>query len=300
MTSTSLNTKFLGSLFRWGVLGATLLFLLKTLIQNWQGVSNLQLQGQAWIYGLLALGVAITAQLWSALVWSWILDTLKQPMPKRWAMVVFLKNSPAKYIPGSVWHLYGRIQAARKQGMALELATMSVLLEPLFVIAGALGVAMLGNSYPMLKVLILSAILLVVHPRILNFFWGWINQLRGKSANAIAMQHYPLPVLLGATTFIALRGLTFVLVSLAFAPLNWDIFRPMIGGFSFAWLMSLVIPAPGGLGVFETAAVTVLDELLTPGLLLGIVAVYRLMIVLAEVAGLALAYLVSEGEEVVN
>jgi hypothetical protein len=71
-----------------------------------------------------------------------------------------------------------------------------------------------------------------------------------------------------------------------------------MGGFSFAWLVGLVLPvSPGGIGVFEATAIALLDGILTPGVLLGAVAVYRLVSILAEIIGAALAYLVKEDKE---
>jgi len=287
----------LSTLIRWIILSATFIFLLITLLKHWQEVEALRLRDQAWLYGGAALGIALLAQLWSAYVWGWILAALQQRVPRRWSMVVALKNNPAKYIPGSIWHLYGRVLAARKKGITLELATLSVILEPLFVIAGALGLTFLSAPFPGLQGLSLALLLLAVHPRILNLIWRWGHRLQGKSATAVCMEHYPLRVFLGAVAFMTLRGVAFLLVLLAFTPLNWEILRPLLGGFSFAWLLSLVAPSPGGIGVFEASAVAVLDNFLAPGLLLGAVAVYRLVSLSSEILGAALAYLVSEGHE---
>ncbi|WP_426546971.1 hypothetical protein [Dapis sp. BLCC M126] len=61
--------------------------------------------------------------------------------------------------------------------------------------------------------------------------------------------------------------------------------------FSLAWLLGLVVPgAPGGVGVFEATALTLLEQKFSPGIVLSGVAFYRLISVLAETfaAGLAL------------
>ena len=292
--SVSIRQHF-GSFLRWVVLGATFIFLTQTLIENWQEVRSLQLQHNAWLYGGIALGIALVAQVCSALNWCWTLEALKYPVPRRWSVVTFLKNTPAKYIPGNIWHFYGRITAAKAKGLAVESATLSVILEPLFVIAGALGLALFNSSYPSLKGLSLAAILLAIHPRVLNFLWGWFRKFQGKKAAIVCMQHYPLRVLAGATLFMVLRGLAFFFVVLAFTPVNLATFQPLVSGFSFAWLLSLIIPAPGGIGVFEASALNVLDPLLSPALLLGAVAVYRLIFISAEVLGAGCAYLVDEG-----
>ena len=287
--------RYLNFFIRWGVLGATLLFLTKTLMVHWQEVRSLELQSGAWFYAGLALGITIIAQLWSACVWGWILAAFKHSVPRRWTIVTFLKSTPAKYIPGNVWHFYGRIRAAQKQGLALESATLSIFLEPLFVMAGALGLALFYSSKPTLMGVSLAVILLVVHPRVLNYLWQGVRKVQGKAGSDVSLQHYPLRVLFGATVFMGLRGLAFLCVVLAFTPVTWDAFQPLVSGFSLAWLLSMVIPAPGGLGVFEASAVNVLASQLSPGLLLGAIAVYRLVSLGAEILGAGCAYLVNEG-----
>jgi uncharacterized membrane protein YbhN (UPF0104 family) len=66
----------------------------------------------------------------------------------------------------------------------------------------------------------------------------------------------------------------------------------LISVFSLAWLLGLVIPgAPGGIGVFEATAIALLDQTISPAVLLSVVALYRLISILAEAAGAGLAWL---------
>ncbi|MGB8702870.1 MAG: hypothetical protein WCD18_25925 [Thermosynechococcaceae cyanobacterium] len=288
--------RFLQWFMRWGILGLSSAFLIKTLRDNWADVSALHLQAGAWFYVGLALVIAIAAQLWSAVVWGFILSLLRHPVPRRWAIITLLKNTPAKYIPGSIWHLYGRVRAAQKRGIGLEFATLSVMLEPLFVMAGALGLALWHRSASSPLIFCLACILLAVHPRVLNRLWRVLRKFQGKDASTGALRHYPASALLGALAFMGLRSITFICVVLAFTPITWELLRPLMSGFSFAWLLSLIVPSPGGLGVFEASALKVLDTYLSPGLLLGCVTVYRLVTISAELIGAGVAYLVNEGE----
>lgn len=286
--------RYISSLLRWGIIGATVLFLTNTLIGNWHEVSSLELQSHAMAYGFLALGIALIAQLWSAMLWGLILEAFEASPPRRWTIVTFLKNSPAKYIPGSVWHMYGRIMAARDKGLEVERTTLSVLIEPVFTIAGALGLALLSAEHPQYKTLSLLLILITLHPQVLRSLWQILRRFQGKKLQEVCMQRYPFHILVGATIFMAMRGLTFLAVVLAFTPVSWDIFRPLVSGVSFAWVLSLVIPSPGGLGVFEASAINVLGDYLTPALLIGAVALYRFINISAEAIGAGAAYLIRE------
>jgi glycosyltransferase 2 family protein len=289
--------RFLRWLMRWGILMAAAIFLTKTLLVNWQEVSKLHLQPQAWIYVSVAIAIAVCAQLWSALVWGLILELLRHPVPKRWAIITLLKNAPAKYLPGSIWHLYGRVRAAQRRGIGLEFATLSVMLEPLFIMAGGLGLALWHGSASNLLILALSIILLVVHPFFLNRLWQFWRTAQGKESTGGALRRYPSSVLFGALAFMVLRSVTFICIVLAFTPINWNMLKPLMSGFSFAWLLSLIIPSPGGLGVFESSALQVLNGSLSPSLLLGCVTVYRLVTIVAELIGAGAAYWINEGSE---
>lgn len=277
----------------------TLAFLAITIEKNLQELSAIWEQNQAWCYGGLALGVSLLAHLWSAWVWSWILRDLQQPVSRAWAIAVFLKNSPAKYIPGNIWHLYGRVRAAQKVGIAVEVAALSVLLEPLLIAAAALTLVVLSSPLSSLQGVGLALILLGVHPRLLNPILRWIERQRSKPKTFAFLRQYPLRLYLGEVVFMGLRVIGFLLAVLVFVPLNWAMVRPLVGGFSFAWLLGLVTPgAPGGLGIFEATAIALLNGYLTPGLLLGIVALYRFVSTLAEIVGAGLAWLIEQRSRV--
>jgi glycosyltransferase 2 family protein len=286
---------FLKGFLPWVILGATGIFIVKMLYDHWPEVQTLHLQPQAGVSLGFAIAIAMTTQLWSAVLWGWILALLRNPVPKRWAIVTFLKNAPAKYVPGSIWHFYGRVMAAQSRGIEVESATLSVMLEPLFIIAGALGLSLWHRSTSVPLILILMGILIMVHPIIFNRLWkGW-RRLRGEKTSGATLTQYPLSILIGAFCFMGLRSITFLCVIFAFTPIPWKSYKPfLISGFSFAWLLSLVIPSPGGLGVFEAFALQVLNPYFSPAVLLGSVCMYRLVTLCAELMSAIVAHLVQE------
>lgn len=105
---------------RWMILGATLLFLAQALKNHWQEVLAIRIHREGWVFLTMALGVTLIAHTWSGWVWGWILQEFNQPVKAPWAIRVFLKTNIAKYLPGNVWHFYGRVWAARKAGISLE------------------------------------------------------------------------------------------------------------------------------------------------------------------------------------
>jgi uncharacterized membrane protein YbhN (UPF0104 family) len=83
-----------------------------------------------------------------------------------------------------------------------------------------------------------------------------------------------------------------MLTLLALTPLTFEQIPILLGAYSFAWLLGLLIPgAPGGLGVFEATILALLSQQFSPAILLGAIAFYRLVSILAETLGALLAKL---------
>lgn len=293
---------------RWAILGGTLFFLAKVLKENWQSVTQIQISASGWACLAIALGVTLLAHTFAGWVWSQILQDFHQAVNRGWIIQAYLKTNIAKYLPGNIWHYYGRITAATTAGASVASATVSVLLEPLLMAASALIIALFCSQqivaqygFPALLLQLggLGAVLLSVHPIVLNQLIQRLRQLKGHSspepaANAQPFQldHYPIVPLLGEMGFLLLRGVGFLATFIALSPVTPDQIWTLLSAFSVAWLLGLVVPgAPGGIGVFEATALTLLDRQFAPGLILSVVACYRLISILAETAGAGLAQL---------
>jgi len=321
---------------RWVILGATLFFLASTLRQHGAEVAALRVDAIGWAILTVALAVTLLAHIWTGWVWSWILRELNQPASGSWGVLVYLKTNIAKYLPGNVWHLYGRIMAAKNAGFAAGAATLSVVLEPLLMAAAALTIVLLSlhSSYWWLQTLCLLGVLVVIHPRFLNPLLKFVSRIKktsgaenpadrrqetadarqkdarqkdarqepedhshlrsgvASSPSSVQLKRYPFLPLLGELIFIALRGIGFLLTVLVLTPFSLAQLPVIFSAFSFAWLLGLVIPgAPGGIGVFEATAIALLNSQLSPAVILGSVALYRLISTLAEAGGAGLAWL---------
>jgi len=283
---------------RWVILGGTLFFLVKAFKDNWQDVTAIRIDATGWITLLIALSITLLAHVWAGLVWGWILHSFKQPIHYRWVLPVYLKTNIAKYIPGNVWHYYGRIWAVTKAGGSLGAATISVLLEPLLMATAALLVALIGSTFGWvdtsgnpkswgMQILSLGIVCLAVHPRVLNPVLQRLSRLKGKASTTevFQLESYPFVPLLGELGFLGLRGTGFVASFIALTPVNNSQILLLFTAFSMAWVLGLIIPTPGGLGVFETTAIALLNSHFSSGVILSVVALFRVVSILAEVIG---------------
>jgi glycosyltransferase 2 family protein len=294
---------------RWIILGGTLFFIASTIRQHWQEVVAIRIAPAG--YGTLAIALLVTllAHIWSGWVWSWILRELNQPASALWSIQVYLTTNLAKYLPGNVWHFYGRIVAAKNAGFSVGAATLSVLLESLLMAAAALAIGFTitvqialatgVHTNVVMQWVCFAAVLIAVHPKFLNPLLQLAGRLKGKSdAQPIQIRRYPLLPLLGEAGFVLLRGLGFLLTLSALSPTSpSDLlgFAPtqipvILSAFSFSWVLGLVVPgAPGGIGVFEATVLTLLKSHLPTGTIIGGVALYRLISILAELSGAGIA-----------
>ncbi|MGK7920118.1 MAG: UPF0104 family protein [Trichodesmium sp.] len=292
---------------RWIILGGTAFFLVKTLKNHWQEVIQVRISELGATYLAIAFLITIIALVWSGVVWFFIIKEFNQTVDLRWAIREYALTNIAKYLPGNIWHFYGRVAAIKEVGVSIEIATITVLIEPLLMAAGALVVALfdIKPEYLLFQLFCLFFVLLIVHPIILNPVIQYLVKLRlqdlvklqlpGKSFNEntlteLKLDHYLLKPFLGNICFVLLRASGFLLIILAFNPIQLNQVLPIISVFSWAWLLGLVVPgAPGGVGVFEATVLTLLEHEFSPSILLSVVAFYRLITVLTEtfVAGFA-------------
>jgi hypothetical protein len=309
---------------RWLILGGTLFFLITALKNNWQEVAAIRIAAWGWVTLAIALGVTLLAHIWSGWVWTWMLKEFNQTIKTPQFIRVYLQTNIAKYLPGNVWHYYGRISAAKAAGIPTSVAAISVLLEPLLMAAAAIAFVLLGiqvaiaqnqsyihshihtysRSYiQVLLIFVFTGVLLVIHPRGLNLTLRWLRRIKlksPKSAQATADNHpdfyqikrYPWRLLLGELGFIGLRGTGFLLTLLALIPLPIERIPLLFTAFSLAWVLGLIIPgAPGGLGVFEVTAIAFLQQSFSTGAVISAIALYRLISILAEIVGAGIAWL---------
>jgi uncharacterized membrane protein YbhN (UPF0104 family) len=296
-------------ILRWLILGGTLFFLLKALKDNWLGVSAIRINITGWLILATATIVTLLAHIWAGWIWTWVLRELNQSVSAIEFIQVYLKTNIAKYLPGNVWHYYGRIMAAKNANIPTHVATLSVLLEPLLMLAAALIIIVVFGSQLIvnnlnfnliiLQFLVLIIVLGVLNPQFLNPAIQLLDKWKNKKSaeqnqliDSFIIKRYPLKPLLGELVFLGLRASGFILTMLAVNSLNWEQIPLLVGAFSCAWVLGLVVPgAPGGLGVFETTAILLLQYHFPAALVISAIALYRLISILAETTGAALAWI---------
>ncbi|MER3433833.1 MAG: hypothetical protein C4288_10460 [Leptolyngbya sp. ERB_1_1] len=275
---------------RWLILAAVVFFLLQSLQKHWQDVTKLRIDAAGVACLAIALGVTLFAHIFAGYVWSWILQFLSYRVSGAWGAQTYLKTNIAKYLPGNVWHFYGRINAAKQVGIPIAPATLSILLESLLTAAAACVFAFVGHrSRAWLQLAIVLLILIAIHPLFLNRVLKQASKLK-QSTDPIHLERYPLLPLLGELGFLGLRSIGFVLTFLALRPISISELPLLVSGFAWAWLLGFIIPGlPGGVGVFEAIALALLSQAFPSGQVLAAAVLYRFVNTLAEGMGAGFA-----------
>ncbi len=287
------------SYFRWIIIGFTLFFVVNTFHKYWLEIITVKIDAKGWLFLAIALIITMLAHCWSAWVWTWILKSFQVSIKFHRAIAIYLQTNLAKYLPGNIWHFYGRVMEITQAGGSLEIATFTVLLEPILMAVAAFIIALLGgsvtvnNNFYILQIIGLIVVLIGIHPRIINSVINFINRLKNKNklVTTIGIIYYPWSSLLGELGFLLFRGTGFLLTILALISLNFQDIIPLLSAFSFAWLLGLIVPgAPGGLGIFEVTILTVLGKKMSGEIIVAI-ALFRLISISAEVITAGVAFL---------
>lgn len=280
-----------------------------SLYTHWQVFTSVQITRLVWAKFFIATGITLFAFIWTGWIWAWILHDLGYPVSSIWAIQTYLTTNIAKYFPGNVVHLYGRVLAAKNENIPFAIASLSVFLDNFIMLSAGLllGISSIYHQGKWLIGLGLVSVLVMLHPVVFRIFVRSVSQLTNRlkqqskpAPKTVLLKHYPWRPLLGEIGIITMRGLGFTLIVQSLVPLQMQDVPRMVSIFSLGWLLGLITPgAPGGLGVFE---LTVSRLMITPGVLsdtqsipyglaLCSVALYRFMSVVAEVIGASLAWL---------
>jgi glycosyltransferase 2 family protein len=290
--------------FRWFIIGFTLFFVVNTFRQYWSQILEVKIDLLGFLLLTIALIISTIAHIWSAFVWTWIIKSFQLKIPFREAIFLYLQTNLAKYLPGNVWHFYGRILAIKKAGGSLEIASFSVILEPILMAIAGFLLALIGGNittnkyYFILQIIGLLLVLIIIHPRIINKIINFLTLLKTKEKpnDNVGITTYPWLSLLGEIIYLTTRGMGFILTLLAINPVNLEQILPLLSAFSLAWLLGFIVPgAPGGLGVFEVTIMTVLQDNLS-GKIVVAIALFRLISISAELISLLLSWLTKEAK----
>jgi len=246
-------------------------FLARNLYLNWNKIVqydwNINYYFLAYSFLLLMVGSFLIA-----LGWNLILRVLGGKLGYKRALKIFFITDLAKYVPGKVWTIVGKVYLCAKEGIPIAKTSASVVIQPLIqVIAGILMFLLslpfwtktsdfMSRLYLFLPLIPIGLILL--HPAImtkpLNFV---LTRLKQKTIELNIKYRDMLLILFLWCGLWTLTGVTYYFLIISVHSFPVSRLPVTIGIFSIAGVSQFLTPS--GIGVLE-GVLTVLLSLYLP------------------------------------
>ena len=279
---------------------------------DWHGLLVHAHEWNPWLLVLAFFGF-ILQELSFGLIWQSVLARLGFRLNFRASLRIYLASEFVRYIPGNVWHVLTRILWVGKYGASRTIAFASMTIELItklaagaFIFAtsllfwgnvGAVGSLFHGSLFIVVGVVIFLALLILIHPRILNGLLNITLRVLKREPVVLAVSYKDiLLVTLAWCGSWIIAGSAFFVLLLAIWPGTTLAMLPLcIGIYAIAWDFGFVtFITPSGLG-FRELAITVLFALSLPSVPVALVAILALLSravsTLAELLCVSVAYL---------
>jgi uncharacterized membrane protein YbhN (UPF0104 family) len=214
--------------------------------------NNLRLGPLLLTFPVFCLGLAV-----SSLVWGRMMNDLTDPLPISQHQIIYIVTHAARRIPGSIWHVFGRIAWYERLGIRKGVTAFTNVLETVLIILS--GLVMTAIFLPFLttnsgvsfwQILVwISLGLLAIHPRLIKAIMIRLGQDNPPKTITYRLVlgwfvHYLLIWLVGGTIlFLIIQALFGTTLSL------WPI---CVAAWCVAGVAgTLILLLPSGLGLSE-------------------------------------------------
>lgn len=258
--------------------------ILLPVIHQWHDVRHRVLAINLGTFFIAAITFAAFLFVFRACTWRRILRGLGHDLPIATATRIWSSSELARYLPGVIWQVVGRVYLVRPYGISATVCSTSQVLElTIFLLAnvlmavgcllyayvyfGAHHMAEQVRPYMVLVAALIPLLLAFLHPRV---FYGAINRvLRKLNKPEISGQFSAAEIFkLLAWSMLGLVVQSFAIWLVVSTPLQLEAAKWWLvaGAYCLAWCGGfLAFWAPGGLGVREFIFVFALLFALPPG-----------------------------------
>ncbi|QGQ99564.1 hypothetical protein EHS13_34240 [Paenibacillus psychroresistens] len=276
------------------LVGSILYFIVTGIPLNAAQIGDYLLHTGAYFYAsLLLFSFFLVLQ---ASIWVIILNDSGRQLGLVKGLMIYINTQFAKYIPGGFWNYAGRVVLTSREGVGLSIQMTTIFYENILIVLAAsiyslvllvyLGVLQL---YVFLLFLAALGVAYLFYTKVTNSLQlsvRWVLQkLHWKKfsgpGSLLTRNHFYQYLLYFLSSHLVM-GLAFWLLIRSFHLYNIGIFYAA-GTFASAWLLGLLSPLPGGIGIREGFLVYFLSFQMDPEIALQISVIARIWNVLSEV-----------------
>jgi hypothetical protein len=250
--------------------------ILKPVIKNWHdpAVQQRLADIEPWRFIVAVLMFAVFLFVFRAMAWRWIIKSFGFRLPVAAAVRIWSTSELARYVPGAIFQVVGRVVLAKPYGIRGSVTSVSQVLElAVFLLANVLlaiscllyfGIKNLhgpARTWLLVAAGIAPVLLFLLHPKIC---YGIINRVMARLGKPILEQRVSGMGLVGILVWNVIglvwqSAAVYVLTAHALG-LKADWWWVLAGAYSLAWCAGFIaFWAPGGVGVRELVFVTAMS-----------------------------------------
>ncbi len=241
------------------VIAVIFYFLAKNLYVNWNKIAQYDWRIN-YYFLIFSLFLSIGGGFLIALGWNLILRVLGGRLTHKKAIKIFFITDLAKYIPGKVWVIVGKVYMCKEEGIPVAVTSTSVVIQPLIQVISGLLIFLLSlpfwrktsdfvNNLYFLFFLIPIG-LLFLHPTImakpLNFV---LRKFKQKPIELKIKYRDILLILLLWCGLWVLTGIVYYFLIISVHPFSLSNLPVTVGIFAIAGVSQFLTPS--GIGVLE-------------------------------------------------
>ncbi|GLX70289.1 lysylphosphatidylglycerol synthase transmembrane domain-containing protein [Paenibacillus glycanilyticus] len=326
--------KWVPTVLKIAVLAVVVIFIVRNIPLKLEDITSFLVHANGRFYLsllLFAIFLMLQAGIWVLIVNASMSDderfSSRTRLPMLNGLRIFIETQFGKYIPGGIWNVAGRIVMATKAGVPLDAQFAAIVYENILLVAAALVYALMLiislHIVPAWIGLLLVAIFVLIYffytpltALVKGLFvrasrWKFLQRMIGKMTKSFGgVEMGGSEVSLTRNQFFIclacfigshfIMGIAFWLLTNSFDKGHIGLFYAA-GTFATSWLLGLVSPLPGGLGVREGFLVYFLAMKLGTETALQISVIARLWNIMAEVLFwmiIRAVYYLTRGEKV--
>ena len=278
-------------------------FLARYFYKNYDAYKNLDLSIN-WGVFLLAVLAYFIYKITLSTLWHYltVLTGCAISLPK--AITAYLYSILGKYIPGKVFMLMARIPAYQEEGKSISKVTVCFFVENICTLLGA-GLLFLVslfffpnellNQYRWGAVLLVIAFFVCIHPKVINFFLGFLEKKLKKDLRIPITYPQMLKVVAMFFGNWLIVGVGFYILACSIFPIPASELLYAAGIFAVSCIIGiLAVFSPSGLGVREGIMVLGLGLVMPTEYAVIISIVSRLWMSVSELVLIAIAYIINK------
>jgi len=268
----------------------------RSLVANWTEFQTITWHVQ-WPWLAVSAVILLVHQPFVAFAWQRIVRCVGEPLPVLQALRFYLLAQIARYAPGGIWDVAGRVYLAGAAGYSRARVSYSILLEMvLHVVSAALFFLVTLAFWPDVREVLPFAVVLagmavgglvVLHPVFLSPAMSLLARLMHREVAEAWRIPFPalLPLLGYQLAARFLVGAAFATFTLGIYPVPAGEFPRLAGVFVAGWLVGfLVVVMPMGLGVREGAIAWLLTGIMPLPAATAVAIGFRIWVALRDLA----------------